>query len=114
MKRFDESVPQQLGEILIKHGRRPLTDAKLCENLLKDYCPEHKEEIALLVLAVKERIASDLVVSQDGLHRDLLRALLVKRLRKAHSLNEGDARWAIESWGIAIRAFAKSRAGFVA
>ena len=108
MKRFDENVPRQLGEILIKHGLSPLSDAKLCENLLKDYCPEHKEEIALLSLAVKERIASDLLVSQDGLQRDLLRALLVKRLRKARSLNEGDARWAVESWSIAIRVLARA------
>lgn len=108
MKRFDDSLPAQLGEILIRHGRSPLTDAKLCENLLKDYCPEHKEAIALLVLAVRERIASDLFVSQEGLDRGLLRALLVKRLRKAAALNEGDARWAVESWGTAIRAFARA------
>ena len=108
MKRFDENVSRQLGEILIKHGLSPLSDARLCENLLKDYCPEHKEEIALLALAVKERIASDLLVSQDGLQRDLLRALLVKRLRKARSLSEGDARWAVESWSIAIRALARA------
>lgn len=100
----------QLGEILIRHGRGALTDAKLCENLLKDYCPEHKEAIALLALAVRERIASDLFVSQDGLDRSLLRALLVKRLRKAGELNEGDARWAVESWRTAIRALAKSEA----
>jgi WD40 repeat protein len=108
LKRFDESVPVQLGEILIRHGRASLTDAKLCENLLKDYCPEHKEAIALLALAVRERIASDLFVSQDGLDRSLLRALLVKRLRKARALNEGDARWAVESWSTAIRAFARA------
>jgi len=108
LKRFDESVPLQLGEILIRHGRSPLTDAKLCENLLKDYCPEHKEAIALLAMAVRERVANDLLVSQDGLDRGLLRALLVKRLRKAGSLNEGDARWAVESWGTAIRALRKA------
>ncbi|HKR21885.1 MAG TPA: hypothetical protein VJS17_04780, partial [Pyrinomonadaceae bacterium] len=108
MKRFAEDVPRQLGEILIKHGRSTLTDAKLCENLLKDYCPEHKEEIALLSIAVRERIASDLFVSQDGLQRDLLRALLVKRLRKAQSLSEGDARWAVESWSTAIRMLSRS------
>lgn len=108
MKRFAENVPRQLGEILIKHGRAALTDARLCENLLKDYCPEQKEEISLLAIGVKERIASDLLVSQDGLHRDLLRALLVKRLRKAHSLSEGDARWIVESWGTAIRALARA------
>lgn len=108
MKPLDESVPQQLGEILIKHGLSPLTDPKLCENLLKDYCAPFKEEIALLVLAVKDRVASDLLVSQDGLDRDLLRALLVKRLRKNHSLNEGDARWAVDSWSLAVRTFLRS------
>jgi len=109
LKRLDESVPQQLGEILIKHGRATLTDPKLCENFLKDYCAPYKEEIALLVLAVRERVASDLLVSQDGLDRDLLRGLLVKRLRKSHSLTEADARWAVDSWGLAIRALARSQ-----
>ena len=108
MKQFDESVPQTLGEILIKHGLAPLTDAKLCENFLKDYCGAFKEEITLLVLAVRERVASDLLVSQDGLQRDLLRGLLVKRLRKGRTLNEGDARWAVDSWARAIRALSRS------
>ena len=108
MKQFDESVPQTLGEILIRHGLAPLTDAKLCENLLKDYCGAFKEEISLLVLAVRERVASDLLVSQDGLQRDLLRGLLVKRLRKGRTLNEGDARWAVESWVRALRTLSRS------
>ena len=108
MKQFDESVPQTLGEILVRHGLAPLTDAKLCENLLKDYCGAFKEEISLLVLAVRERVASDLLVSQDGLQRDLLRGLLVRRLRKGRTLNEGDARWAVESWARAIRTLSRS------
>lgn len=109
LKRLDESVPRQLGEILIKHGHAPLTDSKLCENLLKDYFAPFKEEISLLVLAVKERVASDLLVSQDGLDRHVLHNLLLKRLRKAHSLTEADARWAIESWSLAIRSFLRSQ-----
>ena len=108
MKQFDESVPRTLGEILIKHGRSPLTDPKLCENLLKDYCGVFKEEISLLVLAVKERVASDLLVSQNGLQRDLLHALLVKRLRKGHSLSAGDANWAVDSWRFAVRALSRA------
>jgi WD40 repeat protein len=112
LKQFDESVPQTLGEILIRHGLAPLDDARLCENLLKDYCGVFKEEISLLVLAVRERVASDLLVSQDGLERGILRGLLVKRLRKGHTLNEGDARWAVESWALAIRAFSRAESKF--
>src|SRR6185295_2127348 len=84
---------------------------KLCENLLKDYCGAFKEEISLLVLAVQERVASDLLFSH-WLQRDLLRALLVKRLRKGRALNEGDARWAVESWARALRAFSRSESKF--
>ncbi len=101
-------MPQTLGEILVRHGLAPLADAKLCENLLKDYCGAFKEEISLLVLAVRERVASDLFVSQDGLQRGVLRGLLVKRLRKSCTLNEGDARWAVESWARAIRTLSRS------
>ena len=104
-------MPRTLGEILIKHGRTPLSDPKLCENLLKDYCPEFKEEISLLVQAVRERIPSDLLVSQEGLPRDLLRALLVKRLRKGGTLSEGEARWVVESWRVAIRALSRAESG---
>lgn len=110
MKQLDELVTQKLGEILSKHGRPPLTDAKLCENLLKDYCGEYKEEIALLVFAVRERIPSDLLASHDGLPRDLLRALLVKRLRKDRVVSEGAARWIVDSWWQAVRTLLREEA----
>ena len=103
MKRLDELVPRKLGEILITHGQSSLTDARLCENLLKDYCGEYKEEISLLVLGVKERIAIDLLVSQDAVEPDVLRGLLTTRLRRSNSLNEANARWIVDSWSKAIR-----------
>lgn len=110
MKPLDEVVTQKLGEILSKHGRPPLTDAKLCENLLKDYCGEYKEEISLLVFAVRERIPSDLLASHDGLPRDMLRALLVKRLRKDRVVSEGAARWIVDSWWQAVRTLLREEA----
>jgi len=103
VKRLDDTVARRLGEILIKHGRSSLTDAQLCGNLLNDYCGESKEETFLLVLGVKERVAIDLIVSQDGVPRDLLRELLTKRLRRNPSLTEGEARWIVDSWSVAVR-----------
>jgi len=110
LKPLDEVVTQKLSEILTRHGRSPLTDAKLCENLLKDYCGEYKEEIALLVFAVRERIPSDLLASHDGLPRDLLRSLLVKRLRKDRVVSEGAARWIVDSWWQAVRSLLREEA----
>jgi WD40 repeat protein len=103
LNRLDDLVPRKLGEILLTHGQSSLTDARLCENLLKDYCGEYKEEIALLVLGVKERIAIDLLVSQDAVEPDVLRSLLTTRLRRSNSLDEAHARWIVDSWSRAIR-----------
>ncbi len=108
MKRLDESVPRKLGEILIAHGQSPLTDSRLCESLLKDYCGEYKEEIALLVVGVKERVAIDLLVSQEAVERDVLRSLLTRRLRRNSALNEGDARWVVDSWSSVVRALIRA------
>ena len=102
MKRLDELVPHKLGEILKTHGQSSLTDARLCENLLKDYCGEYKEEISLLVVGVKERIAIDLLVSQDAVEPDVLRNLLTTRLRRSNSLSEANAQWIVDSWSKAI------------
>ena len=110
LKPFAESVAQKLGEILIAHGRPPLTDPRLCENLLKDYCGEYKEEISILVCAVRERIAIDLLISRDGIPRDLLRSLLVNRLRKNSSLNESAAEWAVDSWKRAVLNLSRAEA----
>ncbi|HYW72339.1 MAG TPA: WD40 repeat domain-containing protein [Pyrinomonadaceae bacterium] len=106
MKRLEESVPRQLREILNTHGQSSLTDARLCENLLKDYCGEYKEEISLLVLGVKERIPIDLLVSQDAVESEVLRGLLVSRLRRNSQLNEGEARWVVDSWSFAVSTLA--------
>jgi len=64
----------------------------------------------LPVCAVRERIPSDLLLSHDGLPRDLLRALLVKRLRKDRFVTEGAARWVIDSWWQAIRSLLREEA----
>lgn len=110
LKPFAELVTQKLSEILIAHGRPPLTDPRLCENLLKDYCGEYKEEISILVCAVRERIAADLLISGNGIPRDLLRSLLINRLRKNGSLGESAAQWAVDSWNRAVLNLSRAEA----
>jgi WD40 repeat protein len=110
LKPLDETVPRKLGEILIAHGQSSLTDARLCENLLKDYCGEYKEEISLLVLGVKERIAIDLLLSQDAVEPDVLRSLLTTRLRRNSSLDDSNARWIVNAWSRALQTLATATA----
>lgn len=99
---MNELVRQKLREIVLKHGKPPLSDPRLCENLLKDYCGQYKKEIFVLVCAVREQIATDLLTSQDSMPREMLHALLIKRLQNNLALTEDASRWAVESWSQAL------------
>ncbi|HEY0544281.1 MAG TPA: WD40 repeat domain-containing protein [Pyrinomonadaceae bacterium] len=99
---MNEQVRQKLREIVQKHGRPPLTDPRLCESLLKDYCGQHKKEIFVLVCAVREQVAADLLTSVDSMPREMLHALLVKRLQNNLALTEEASRWAVETWSLAL------------
>jgi WD40 repeat protein len=99
---MNELVRQKLLEIVQKHGSPPLSDPRLCESLLKDYCGQYKKEIFVLVCAVREQVASDLLTSEDSVPREMLHNLLVKRLQNNLALTEDASRWAVESWSLAL------------
>lgn len=99
---MNEQVRQKLREIIIRHGRQMLSDARLCESLLRDYCGQYKKEIFVLVCAVREQVAADLLISQDTVPREMLHTLLVKRLQNNLALTEEASRWAVEAWSQAV------------
>lgn len=99
---MNELVGQMLREIILSHGLRLLSDPRLCESLLKDYCGQHKKEIFVLVCAVREQVAADLLTSEASLPQDLLHPLLIKRLQNNLALTEEASRWAVESWSKAL------------
>jgi WD40 repeat protein len=105
---MNDLVRQKLCEIVPLHGRPLLTDPRLCESLLKDYCAQYKKEVFVLVCAVREQVAADLLASQDGVPREILRPLLIKRLHQNLALTEEASRWAVDSWAAAIRALLKA------
>ncbi|MDQ3816503.1 MAG: WD40 repeat domain-containing protein [Acidobacteriota bacterium] len=99
---MNEIVGQKLREIILRHGLRPLSDPRLCESLLKDYCGQHKKEIFVLVCAVREQVAADLLTSEASLPQELLHPLLINRLQNNLALTEEASRWAVESWSKAL------------
>lgn len=99
---MNELVRQRLREMVLKHGRPPLSDPRLCESLLKDYCGQYKKEIFVLVCAVREQVASDLLTSQESMPREMLHALLIKRLQNNLALNKDASKWAVETWSSAL------------
>ena len=73
---------QKLREVVATYGRSLCDDPRPCEALLRDFCGAHKREIHVLVSALKEqRVAADLLGSQNGVPYEVQFARLTKRLR---------------------------------
>jgi hypothetical protein len=76
-------------------------DARLLEALLRDFCGEYKREIAVLTSAQRALIPSALRISH-GVPQALLFTRLTQQLRSQQGLEELVARWAVESWAVAL------------
>ena len=81
-------VREKLSEIIARHGRSLAENPQRCEALLKDYCPQYKREINVLVEALKERVASDLMNSSLAMPGLVLRAKLTRRLQDELGLSQ--------------------------
>lgn len=95
-------IVAQRQDILSRTGRSVLEDVKLCEGLLRDHCGEFKLEISVLLRALEEHVAADLLASQDGVPQEIVLSRLSRRLQDRHALNGEAARWAVESWALAL------------
>jgi formylglycine-generating enzyme required for sulfatase activity len=93
---------QQLVELVARYGRELAEDPRRCEALLRDYCSEYKREITLLVSAARERVAAELWAGRDSVPAATLLARLTRRLYDNLGIAEGFARWAVESWALAL------------
>jgi hypothetical protein len=93
---------QMLRQILAKHGKEICGNARRCEGLLNDLCGAYRREINVLVLAIEERIPLDLLAGAKSLPPELLLSRLEKRLEEQTALTAEAARWAVESWALAL------------
>ena len=93
---------QKLKEIIIQYGRSLCDEPQRCEGLLRDLCGKYQKEIAVLVGALKERVPADLLASQNSTPPVVFLARLTKKLQDNLGLTEEAARWAVESWALAL------------
>src|SRR5438128_12575624 len=93
---------QNLCELIANHGESLTENPGRCEAFLRDLCGEYRSEINLLVDAIRERVASELLGSSESVLTSLLVARLTKRLQDHRALTEATARWVVESWALAL------------
>ena len=98
-----ETVPrQQLCALMATYGRTLLDEPGRCEGLLRDVCGAYRREVAVLVSALKEGVATTLLTASEGVPKEVLFARLTQRLEEHLGLKTEVARWAVESWALAL------------
>lgn len=93
---------QILHRIVAKYGKEICDDARRCEGLLNDLCGNYRREINVLVNAIEERIPLDLLAGVNLMPPELLLTRLEIRLEDQTGLTAEAARWAVESWALAL------------
>lgn len=101
---------QKLCEIVARHGRSIADQPRRCEGLLRDYCGGYRREIAALVSALEERVAADLLAASAGMPREVLLTRLAQRLHDNLAMDERAARWAVNSWALALGVISSAQA----
>ena len=91
-----------LSRIILEHGRAICDAPKRVEALLRDLCGAHRRESNIIIGALEERVAADLLAARGTIPRDALLARLAARLRDNLAYTPEAARWAVETWAVAL------------
>jgi hypothetical protein len=93
---------QKLCDLIARHGPGLCDDPRRCNALLKEQCGTYRPEVRLLVGALTEGVADELGKAAPDAPRLELLDRVRKQFQDALDLSEGDARWAVETWAIAL------------
>lgn len=93
---------QKLIEIVRRHGKSIVGDARRAEGLFRDNFAGFRREISVLTMAVEEGVAQDLAALAPNSPRQVLLARLKQRLIDNLALSDEAARWSVESWALAL------------
>ena len=100
---MDQQVLSKLRELVHRHGREFCTDPHRCEQLLRQAMGDMPREVNLLLAAVRQGVAQEVLEYDDESTVLLLIDPLAQRLVDKLALTPSAAAWAVESWAIALR-----------
>lgn len=105
---LNEQPRTQLHFILLQYGRSVCQDAKRCEALIRDLCPEHELERNLLITALKAGVPQALLNSSGQVAIELTIKTHAQRLHLQLGIAEHFAQWAVESWALSLNMLTQS------
>jgi hypothetical protein len=77
-------------------------DADLLDGYLRDVCPSQPAEVAVVVVAARGGVPEELVHASEGHHVEAMAARLASRLNAEAGIDQVLARWAVDTWAIAL------------
>ena len=98
----EELAREALIRIIRDYGCLLGEDARRCEALLKDFCPDARAEVHLIVIAARAGVPKQLMASAAGSSRELLAARLARSLEEDYAVTADAARWAVECWALSL------------
>ena len=99
---MNELPRQKLRGIVARHGPSVARDRRRAEGLLRDCCGAYPREVSVLVSALEEHVAEDLLAATATTPHGVLLARLARRLSDNLALTEAAAVWAVNSWALAL------------
>jgi parallel beta-helix repeat protein len=105
---MNELPRQKLVEIIARYGPALVHEYRRCEGLLRDYCSGYRREVAVLTSALEERVGADLLAANNKLPREVVLAKLATRLHDNLAMEQAAARWAVNSWALALGFISKT------
>jgi formylglycine-generating enzyme required for sulfatase activity len=99
---LNEQPRKQLHFILVQYGQSVCQDAKRCEALIRDLCPEYELERNLLIAALKAGIPQALLNSSAQVAIELTIKTHAQRLHLQLGIAEHFAQWSVESWAFSL------------
>jgi hypothetical protein len=99
---MNDVVRQRLRDLIVEHGPALCEERLRCRSLLLDRCARQRRARKLLLLALDEGVADQLRQAHSGVPGTLLLERLTRHLVAEVALNEAAARWAVESWALAL------------
>ncbi|MGI0483620.1 hypothetical protein ACN4EE_22920 [Geminocystis sp. CENA526] len=92
---------EKLIQIIKEQGSNLCNNPSRCKGFLLDYCGEYRAEIKVLIDALYEGIATDLLNISQGTPKESILARSKKKLMDL-SFQEEASQWAVETWALAL------------
>ena len=93
---------QKLGELIATYGSSLCDNPMRCRSLLLDSSSNYQLEVDVLINALEEGIVPELRQSTGSMPYVQLLARAARRLQDRRGMTDVAARWAVNSWALAL------------